>query len=255
MARSVPAVTRAMDVLELFLDGDTNLPAREITERLSLPRTTVHELVHTLVSRGYLAPVGDGSYSLGLRLFQLGSAYAERIDLARDGQRIAEDVAKQCDETVHVAVLDRADVIYIVKVDGGHSVRMVSAVGHRLPAHCTAVGKMLLSGLSTDGVRAVTSSDGQLPALTEKSITTVDSLLEALEKVRKQGLAFEQNESNPDVACVAAPVYDRSAEMVAAMSIAVPINRWRKRRRSEWAEMVSAGATELSRRLGYQLSI
>ncbi|MQA87021.1 MAG: helix-turn-helix domain-containing protein [Streptosporangiales bacterium] len=253
MARAVPAVVRAMDLLELFLDGKPELSAREITEILGLPRTTVHELLNTLVGRGYLSNSGTsrGSFRLGVRVFQLGSAYAERLDLAREGRHVAEAVSARCDETVNVAVLDGADVIYIVKVDSSHSVRMVSAVGRRLPAHCSALGKMLLSGLTPDELRARMPSDGELPALTPKSIRSVGKLLPALERARSQGVAFDQNEADPDVACVAAPVYDQAGRMVAAMSISVPTIRWRRRTQAEWARLAAEGAAELSYQLGY----
>ena len=149
MGRLVPAVTRALDVLELFLDSDGTLSAPEVTRRLELPRTTVHELLTTLAARSYLVQLPDqpGRYRLGVRTYQLGSRYAEQLDLAAEGQQVARGVAETCDETVHVAVLEDADVIYIAKVDSTHAVRMVSAAGRRLPAHCTSVGKMLLASL------------------------------------------------------------------------------------------------------------
>ena len=89
---------------------------------------------------------------LHVRYEQLGSAFAERLDLAQEAHVVAQKVAADCDETVHVAVLDGTHVVYIAKVDSTHPVRMVSAVGRRLPAHCTGVGKMLLSGLSFLGL-------------------------------------------------------------------------------------------------------
>jgi DNA-binding IclR family transcriptional regulator len=131
MGRLVPAVTRALDILELFLEGDGTLSAPEVTRKLQLPRTTVHELLTTLASRSYLVPLPEqpGRYRLGVRTYQLGSRYAEQLDLAAEGQRVAREVAETCDETVHVAILEDTDVIYIAKVDSTHAVRMVSAAG------------------------------------------------------------------------------------------------------------------------------
>lgn len=129
MGRLVPAVTRALDILELFLDGDGTLSAPDIVRRLQLPRTTVHELVTTLAARSYIVqvPGQPGRYRLGVRPYQLGSRYAEQLDLAAEGQQVARSVAETCDETVHVAILEGTDVIYIAKVDSTHAVRMVSA--------------------------------------------------------------------------------------------------------------------------------
>ena len=112
-------------------------------------------------------------------LFQLGAAFAGRLDLVREAQGVARDVAAACDEAVHVAVLDGADVIYLVKFDSTHPVRMVSGVGLRLPAHCTAVGKVLLSALDQADLDAVLLK-GPLPGMTPDSITDPDLLREHL---------------------------------------------------------------------------
>ncbi|GAB2902684.1 IclR family transcriptional regulator [Streptomyces mayteni] len=253
MGRRVPAVSRALDILELFLDGDGTLSAPEITRRLQLPRTTVHELVTTLAARSYLVPVPEqpGRYRLGVRTYQLGSRYAEQLDLAAEGQQVARAVAETCGETVHVAVLEDADVIYIAKVDSTHAVRMVSAAGRRLPAHCTAVGKMLLASLPPDRLDERLSATGELRAMTPHSITEPAALRAALVEIRERGVAFEQRESNPDVSCVAAPVRDRSGRVVAALSVSVPMIRWSEERQGELADLAVKGAAQLSERLGH----
>jgi IclR family KDG regulon transcriptional repressor len=254
MGRLVPAVTRALDVLELFLEGDGTLSAPDIVRRLRLPRTTVHELVTTLAARSYLVPVPGqpGRYRLGVRTYQLGSRYAELLDLAAEGQRVAREVAETCDETVHVAILEDTDVIYIAKVDSIHAVRMVSAVGRRLPAHCTAVGKMLLASLDEDELDARLEECGELVALTGNSITDADALRGELTAIKEHGTAAEHREANPDVSCVAAPVRDRSGQVVAALSISVPMIRWSEERESELAELAAKGAGDLSTSLGHR---
>jgi DNA-binding IclR family transcriptional regulator len=253
VGRVVPAVARAVDILDLFLADAETLSMPEIIGALGLPRATVHDLVSTLVSCGFLAPVPaqPHRYRLGLRLFQLGSAYAERLDLPREGAHAAAEVAARCEETVHVAVLAHTDVVYIAKVDSTHSVRMVSGVAKRLPAHCTAVGKMLLSGLSDDEFTARYPTDIPLAAMTGNSITSTERLNHELGRIRKNGLAFDHCESNVSVVCVAAPVYDHTRAMVAAMSISVPTVRWTDDVADRWALSVTEGAAGLSARLGF----
>lgn len=250
----MPAVTRALDVLELFLDGSGTLSAPEIVRRLQLPRTSVHELLTTLVARSYLVPVPEqpGRYRLGVRTYQLGSRYAEQLDLAAEGQRVARAVAESCGETVHVAVLEGTDVIYIAKVDSTHAVRMVSAAGRRLPAHCTSVGKMLLASLPEDELADRIPDGAELVAMTPDSVTDPAVLRAALAEARRRGVATENRESNPDVSCVAAPVRDRSGRVVAALSVSVPTIRWSEARRAELAELAVKGAAELSARLGHR---
>src|SRR5262245_44761283 len=190
MGRAVPAVSRALDILELFLDRPA-LSAPQITEKLGLPRTTVHELLTTLVDRGYLESVAGAPtrFRLGMRLFQLGSQFTDRLDLVREAQEAAGDIAAACDETVHVAVLDGTNVVYVAKVDSTHPVRMVSAVGRRLPAHCTAVGKMLLSGLSLEALDAHFPRGQALTGMTPNSITSAAKLRNHLAQVREDGVA------------------------------------------------------------------
>ncbi|CAM5379218.1 IclR family transcriptional regulator OS=Streptomyces alboniger OX=132473 GN=CP975_30075 PE=4 SV=1 [Streptomyces alboniger] len=254
MGRLVPAVTRALDILELFLDGDGTLSAPDIVRRLQLPRTTVHELVTTLAARSYIVqvPGQPGRYRLGVRPYQLGSRYAEQLDLAAEGQQVARSVAETCDETVHVAILEGTDVIYIAKVDSTHAVRMVSAAGRRLPAHCTSVGKMLLASLPDHELSARIPEGVGLVAMTANSITDPDALREALAGIRQRGIAVENQESNPDVSCVAAPVQDRTGRVVAALSISVPMIRWSEERRGELEQLAAKGAAELSERLGHR---
>ncbi|MEV6755094.1 IclR family transcriptional regulator [Streptomyces sp. NPDC051214] len=253
MGRLVPAVTRALDILELFLEGDGTLSAPEVTRRLRLPRTTVHELLTTLAARSYLVQIPDqsGRYRLGVRAYQLGSRYAEQLDLAAEGQQVAREVAETCDETVHVAVLEDADVIYIAKVDSTHAVRMVSAAGRKLPAHCTSVGKMLLASLPQTELESRLAGR-ELVAMTQNSITEPDALLAALADIRERGVAAEHRESNPDVSCVAAPVRDSAGHVVAALSISVPMIRWSEQREEELAELAAKGAGDLSERLGHR---
>lgn len=252
MARLVPAVTRAFDILELFLEQDGPVAAPDVVRQTGLPRTTVHELLATLVARGYLATEPSGGYRLGVRLYQLGSRYAEQLDLASEGQQVARGVAEACGETVHVAILEGTDVIYIAKVDSTHAVRMVSAAGRRLPAHCTAVGKMLLASLPDTELRAVLPEDTLLPALTPQSITDPAALYDALADIRARGTAVEDRESNPDVSCVAAPVRDDNGTVVAALSISAPTIRWDDTRRTELEQLAVAGAADLSTRLGHR---
>ncbi|NYI07296.1 IclR family transcriptional regulator [Allostreptomyces psammosilenae] len=254
MGRIVPAVSRALDILELFLTDDSaTLGAPDIARRLELPRTTVHELVHTLLARGYLAPAAgeSGRLQLGPRLHQLGGRYAERLDLAAEARRSARWAAEQCGETVHVALLEGAEVVYIAKVDSTHAVRMASAVGRRLPAHCTGVGKALLAALDEAELAALYPDGRPLSAMTSHTVTEPARLRAELAEVRKTGVATEYCESNPDVACVAAQVRDAEGQVTAALSISVPVLRWSDARAAELAEIAAAGAGDMSARLGW----
>jgi IclR family KDG regulon transcriptional repressor len=253
MSRAVPAASRALDILELFLDTPV-LSAAEVVSALSLPRTTVHELLGTLADRNYLVVVPGQPlrYQLGVRLFQLGSVFAQQLDLAREAQKVASEVAAECDETVHVAILEGTDVIYIARVESTHPVRMVSAVGRRLPASCTGVGKLLLSALDDTALDALYPDPDGLPTMTPHSISSLTRLKTELGEIRERGLSYDEAESSEDVHCVATAVRDHRGEVVAAMSISVPTTRWGDERRATLADLVRGGAARLSASLGHR---
>ena len=255
MSRKIPSIQRAFDVLELFLQGTRALSVPEIVARLNFPRTTAYEIVNTLLTSGYLK-TAEGQHnrvSLGFKLFELGSAYAANFDLVSEGRRVAMSLVAQCDETVQMAVRDCTEAVFVAKVDCSKLVRLVSAVGSRLPAHCTGVGKMLLSALSDGEILDLYQGQRRLTKMTTNSITSVSKLLKELEAIRRRALAYDDCESNIDVRCVAAPVYDVRGQMVAAMSFSVPITRMSLSRQDELADVIRKGAKELSRRLGYGL--
>lgn len=213
VTRAVPAVARALDILELFLERSA-LTAAEIAAATGLPRSTVHELVGTLVERGYaVADAGSPTrFRLGPQVMLLGSRFAERLDLAREAQAVAEDVAAECDETVQVAVLDGEFVVCVAKADSTHAVRVVAAVGSRLPVQASALGQALQAGHNAD---------------------------EAV---------FEHDEAGNDVRSIAAPVRDNSGRVVAALGVTVPATRPVE----VWAPQVRKAAAELSERLGHR---
>jgi IclR family transcriptional regulator, KDG regulon repressor len=252
---SVPAVSRTLDILELFLahaEGGLTLP--EITRSLRIPRSTAHDLVRTLVSRDYLQADGGTprQYTLGIKLLELGEMYISSVDLADIGRQIAVETSRLSQETVHVAILDDADVIYVAKQNSSQAVRMVSHVGGRVPAHCTAGGKVLLAALGEDELRSRLRDGERLIAMTPNSITSLDKLREQLDSVRRTGLAYDHSESTLHAACVAAPVYDREGTAVAAISMSVPTFRWSVEELPKREQLIRNAAREFSRRLGYE---
>ena len=188
MPRKIPSIKRAFDVLELFLKGARELSVPEIVAQLNFPRTTTYEIVNTLLASGYLAAV-DGQpnrVSLGFKLFELGSVYASHVDLISEGCRVAKGLAAECDETLQLAVRDRTEVLFIAKADCSRLVRLVSTVGSRLPAHCTGVGKMLLSHLSDQEIIGLYEGRDQLAHMTANSITSVSKLLQEAAQQHRQ---------------------------------------------------------------------
>ena len=248
---AVKSSARSLDILELLAGYRDGLTLSEICEERGWPKSSTLALLRTLRQRNYLA---DGrrprSYRLGPQVALLGAAYLAGVDLVRIGQEVVHAVSRRCDETVHLATLDGSDVLYVAKEEGTGQVRMVSAVGKRIPAHGTGVGKMLLSGLSGEELARRLPAGRPLAALTATTITDRAALFAELDATRRRGYAIDNGESTLGLRCLAAPVYDANGRMVAAMSVSVPSPRFTAERASWLLDVIRDGAADLSRRLG-----
>jgi IclR family transcriptional regulator, KDG regulon repressor len=158
-------------------------------------------------------------------------------------------VAALCNETAQIGVLERREVYYVARADSPRGLRLASAVGARLPAHCTALGKMLLAMLPLDELDALLAAQ-PLEKLTDRSITDSALLRRHLEEARAQRFAWEECESNANIACVAAPVFDKRNQPVAALSISTPLARMNAQRRYQLRMIVTEHARKLSTQLG-----
>lgn len=248
----VKSALRVLDIFELLVQHPSGLSLSEICAQLELPKSSAHALLMTLVKRGYLRQGRrERSYRLGPALFEIGSAYISSTDLITDGQAVVSEVARTCDETVHLAVLDGADVLYVVKEEGTRTIRMVSAVGKRFPAYGTGVGKILLSVLDDDALAERFPAGRPLMALTPKTITDPETLRAEVAAIRSRGYALDFEESTPGLCCVAAPVYGADGSIIAGMSISVPSVRFTPSRRDELLALVQTQARRLSAILGF----
>ena len=252
MARLTPAVLRTLDILELFLDDSASLSAPDVVRRTGLPRTSVHELLATLVAREYLQKdEATGTFRLGVRLLQLGNAYSARFDMLSTANDVARDLAARSGETVSVALLEGGDVFYLAKVESQDNLRLPSSIGQRLPANVTGLGKALLAYASPQSLASRFNDSDNLPRMTEHSIGSLADLEVELARVREQGVAFENEESTPMIRCAAAPVRDSSGAVVAAISVSLSKSRWDQHPEEHWVNLVRDGAAHFSALLGF----
>lgn len=251
-SEGVKSALRVLDIFELLAHHRDGMSLSEISTELAIPKSSAHGLLATLLSRGYLRPGrSDRTYRLGARLFELGSSYMAGADLLSEGQEVVRETARACDETVHLAILDGDEVLYIAKEEGTNTIRMVSAVGRRFPAYGTGVGKMLLSALPPAEVDRLYPPDKRLAPITPRTITDPVAFRRELADIRERGYATDDEESTPGLCCIAAPVFDSHDDVVAAISVSVPTVRFTAERRSGLRLLVQQGADRLSYILGY----
>ena len=197
----------------------------ECASAIDIPVGTIYPILQTLSDVGYLNYDSQTrQYSIGLDFFLAGSRYAAIDNGYSSMSRILSDAAGRCGgETVHLARLDGGNVLYLMKIESTCSVRTYSSVGISLPAYGTALGKALLSDLDERQVMEL-YPDGLKP-ITENTITSFDVLFSQLDDVRRCGFAYEREESNYDVACVAMPLRV-NGRVMAAISVAMPVFRY-----------------------------
>lgn len=225
----------------------------EIASRLELPRSATYELVATLKAYRVVDQTTDGSVVLGAKLYMLGASFAAGVDIGRLSIETARELRDQVDETIQVAVLDDRFVLYIAKADSSRQLRLVSNIGRRLPAHVTGLGKALLAALPDAELKEL-FENVEMERYTPTSIGSLADLQTEVARIRAQGYAIDDCESNPDVRCVAAQVRDSAGAVVAAISISVPESRMTDSVLAGHIAKVTEAADRLSRRLGYQAS-
>jgi DNA-binding IclR family transcriptional regulator/DNA-binding LacI/PurR family transcriptional regulator len=226
----VKSADRSLDILELLAAHPEGVTFAEVVKELELPKSSAHALLHTLVARRYseLAPRGR-RYRLGLKAAELSAAYSRGHTLLARARSAVRELAARCDETAHLAVLDGTDVLYLLAEESEHSMRLISPLGRRLPAHAAASGKVLLASLPDTEVARRYAAGGfdaaRLPQITWRTVATLPDLLRELAEVRRFGHAHDVEGYAEGVHCVAAPVLDADGTVGAAISVSAPMAR------------------------------
>ena len=212
-------VTRAFGLLSAYTPERSEMTLEELVEECGLARSTAHRLAVQLADLGALERTPRG-WRLGLRLFELGQIVPRPQHLRDIALAHMEDLYEATRETVHLAVLEGDEVLYVEILSGHRKVPSPSRRGGRMPVHCTAVGKALLA-FSGDGGRRAASAEA-LVRLTSQTITDPDRLLGELDDVRRTGLAYDREEARPGLICVAAPILAGNGIAHAALSVSMP---------------------------------
>ncbi|WP_335979642.1 MULTISPECIES: IclR family transcriptional regulator [Streptomycetaceae] len=219
-AGGVQSLARAFDLLERMADAGGEVGLSELSAGSGLPLPTIHRLMRTLLDCGYVRQQPNRRYALGPRLIRLGES-ASRL-LGTWARPYLAELVDATGETANMALLDGDEAVYVAQVPSRHSMRMFTEVGRRVLPHSTGVGKALLAQLPDEQVRALLGRTG-MPAATEHTLTDPDVFLTALERVRAQGYAVDDNEQEAGVRCLAVSV--PGAPTATAISISGPAGR------------------------------
>ncbi len=248
----IQAVSHALDLLEQFHDDVDELGVTELSKRLKLHKNNVFRLLATLESRGYIEQnKATENYRLGLKALELGQTFIKQMGLLRQARPILDRMVEENNETSYVSIFKENHIVYLDVVETNLTVRVVSRVGSRLPAYCTASGKVHLAFMSSEELEA-TLAEQNLVQHTPTTLAEKDKLMAELEKIRSQGYAVDNEELDPGVRCIAAPIRDYTRRIVGAVSVSGPSMRLGdKRLEEELIPMVLRAGEDLSTRLGY----
>lgn len=254
MARKEPqplkTVEKALEILELLGADGGDLGIADVARRLRLPNSNVYRFLSTLQRRGYVEQNrGNRKYHLGMKVLEVAGSLMAAMDLHRVARSCLEDLARSCGNTVHLAVFDRLDGVYVDKIDGPQPIYLRSAIGERIPSYCTAVGKVLLAWQPGEVLAGVLRRG--LKPLTPYTVSDPDKLRRDLEAVRRQGYCVNLRQRRLETFGVAAPIRDFSGQVVAAVGIAGPYSQVTGDRVKEYVNLCGAAAGEISKRLGY----
>lgn len=246
---SVPALTRGLQLLTMFSRDERELSSAELARRLKAPRASVFRLLHTLEKMGFVERVGDAAtYRLAIAVLRLGFEYLASLDLTEHARPLLEALRDASGCSAHLVVRDGREVVFLARAASHNALFHSIQVGARLPAHATALGRILLSDL--DGA-ALATLYGNTPLLayTPHTPASLAALETMIEHDREQGFGLSEGGFESGISAIAAAVFNERHAVVAALSITVPAQQIEPARAQTLAGQVRNAAAQLSERL------
>jgi DNA-binding IclR family transcriptional regulator len=239
-------IARALDVLEAFTEEQDTLNLKELSRAIKLPESSLFRVLLTLQTRGYLTQSADGAYQLSKKV--LFGKLLERAEALRDVARIEmQSLASRFNETTSLAYLFDDRIQVLESFETFHEIRVTNRPGRVLPPHCSAMGKVITAFQDRPLIDRIFEVYG-LAARTSRTIIDRRALLEEFELVRKNGYAFDREESTMGGICVGAAIRSKTGRVVAAISVSTPVVRISPVREKEIVEAILHSAEEISRK-------
>jgi DNA-binding IclR family transcriptional regulator len=244
---SIQVIDRLVILLDVLAQHPDSLPLKVLASQAGLHPSTAHRILSAMTAAGFVERVEGGTYRLGIRLLELGALVKERLSLREVAHPWLQQLHRTTGESVNLGIRDGDHIVYIERTSGGRSaVRVVHIVGSRAPLHTTATGKLFLAEEPRAEVERYVARTGLAP-MTPRSITDPMRLYEELERVRREALAYDLDEQEVGVRCIAAGIRDEDGTLVAGLSLSTPTERYDP----TLAEPIRRTAEAISRALGH----
>ena len=250
--KQIQSLARAIQIMECIAKNHNSVSLTQISQELGLSKSTVHGLISTLEDFNYVyQDQVTGLYQLGLKLFEMGQVVYSSMNLRTIAYPVLVELSQRYEETIHLALLSGSEVVYIEKVDSSRSVRIISQIGGRNPTYCTGVGKVLLAGLKENEVETIIKATG-MKKYTPNTIDNLEQLKLCLTEVSQKGYAYDLEEIEIGLRCVAAPIKNHQGTTIAAISLSGPANRVSDEMLALLSRDVVNAARKISAKLGYK---
>ncbi|RDE50110.1 MAG: IclR family transcriptional regulator [Candidatus Accumulibacter meliphilus] len=244
---SIQVIERMMSLLDVLADLPDPVSLKVLAKNSGLHPSTTHRILAAMTSAAVVERHENGSYTLGIRLLELGNLVKSRINIRQVALPYMQQLHESIGEAVNLGIRHDDEIIYVERTSSGRSlVRVVYLVGGRAPLHLTSVGKLFLAADSAAAVRAYVRRTG-LPGKTPHSLTRLDALEKELDKIRRHEVAYDNEEAEIGLRCIAAPIRDDEDQLVAGLSVSSPSDR----HNPDWAKKIKATADEIARALGH----
>jgi len=248
----VKSVVKTLAILEHLGASANGISLTEMSRQLHIGKSTVHRLLATLRDHDFVwLDANSSRYVLGGKILQFREQLSRQSILIRHGEPILAALTRKTGETSNLGVIDGRDVVYLIITESMNPLRMTGQVGKRLPAHCTAIGRSILAGLSRDELLKLYGRTQKLDSYNSKSPSTVQELFNLLRTVRRTGFAYDNEELYKGVFCLGAPIRNHSGEAMAAVSLSLPSSRADAKNLSRLRSLLLEAAADLSRQMGY----
>ncbi|MGQ9600652.1 MAG: IclR family transcriptional regulator [Anaerolineae bacterium] len=247
----IAAVEKTLDILEFLGQNNQEFGLPELSQALRIPKVTLFRYLHTLEQRKYVRknPEND-KYVLGLKILELSSHALDSLSVHEVALPYMRELQSRFEETVNLAVLEGAEVVYIEILESPRAFKMSSHVGGRELPHSTSLGKAMLAFLPDEEVKQIVKVKG-LPKRTENTISTEDQLQDELAAIRQRGYAIDDEENEIGARCVGVPIFDRRGRAIAAISLSGPAFRFSPAEVEAMGTALQNAAARISERIGY----
>jgi DNA-binding IclR family transcriptional regulator len=245
---SIQVIERMMSLLDVLANTPEPATLKMLSQATGLHPSTAHRILAVMTHSRLVERHDPSTYALGIRLLELGNIVKSRISLSEVALPFMQKLHDTIDESINLGIRDKDEIIYIERTSSGHSaVRVVYLVGGRAPLHLTSLGKLFLAAEKSAEVRAYAKRTG-LPGKTPHSLTSLAALEKELDKIRRHDLAYDNEEAEIGLRCLASPIRDEQGTIVAGLSISAPIDR----HESSWTNQIKAATEAISSALGYR---